>query len=381
MSTEMPKPHGRAVPSQPSHFLPAGPGDLFVVPEAGGSPVEWALLERRPENSDWFMAVPADTVPLAGSGDVEVPPGEPLAPLTLRCAHAVPLRERLLRRGWRTGTLDPRTLAKALETLRAIEAKAYVASPLAEEVDRDPEYLDWIRDVVAPARLNLIVIATPKWNPRKSQGAPRRTLALAASVLIALGFGMAGGLLWQREQVMISEAERLRTEQALAEERERRVQELQAERERHLRELAERLRRIGEESKRDRERIAALERQLEGTDRLEALINVPFAFLAPRDPTRGEDEGRTIPPDADYLFLALAIQDTQSFENLRLEILRRDNSERVWSRDGLTRNKINEVYLALPRQILAPGEYRLRLYGLSGGEAELVEEYDLTIEQ
>jgi hypothetical protein len=380
MSTE-PKAHGRAVPSQPSHFLPAGPGDLFVVPEAGDAPVEWALLERRPENSDWFMAVPADTVSLAGSGDVEVPPGEPLAPLTLRCAHAVPLRERLLRRGWRTGALDPRTLAKALEALRAIEAKTYVASPLAEEVDRDPEYLDWIKDVVAPARLNLIVIATPKWNPRKSQGAPRRTLALAASVLIALGLGMTGGLLWQREQVMISEAERFRTERALAEERERRAQELQAERERHLRALAERLRRIGEERKRDRERIAALERQLEGTGRIEALVNVPFAYLAPRDPTRGEDKGLTVPPDADYLFLVLNTLDVPSFESLRLEILRRDNGERIWSRDGLTKNKINEVYLALPRQLLTPGEYRLRLYGLSDREAKLLREYDLTIER
>lgn len=380
MSTE-PKAHDRAVPSQPSHFLPAGPGDLFVVPEAGDAPVEWALLERRPESSDWFMAVPADTVPLAGSGDVEVPPGEPLAPLTLRCAHAVPLRERLLRRGWRTGALEPRTLAKALETLRAIEAKTYVAPPLAEEVDRDPEYLDWIRDVVAPARLNLIVIATPKWNPRESQGAPRRTLALAASVLIALGLGMAGGLLWQREQVMISEAERFRTEQALAEERERRAQELQAERERHLRELTEREQKIEEERKRDRERIAALERQLEGTGRIEALINVPFAYLSPRDPTRGEDEGLTMPPDADYLFLVLQILGTPSFDNLRLDIVRRDTGARVWSRNGLTRNKINEVPLALPRQLLAPGEYRLRLYGLAGGEAELVGEYDLTIER
>jgi hypothetical protein len=88
----------------------------------------------------------------------------------------------------------------------------------------------------------------------------------------------------------------------------------------------------------------------------------------------------TVPQDADYLFLVLQVLDTRPFDDLRLEIVRRDTGARVWSRDGLTRNKLNEVRLALPRTLLSPGEYRLHLFGAEGGSVEPVAEYDLKLE-
>src|SRR6185436_4516272 len=260
---------------------PPQPGDLFVVPEAGDIPLEWALLERRPDHEGGFLAVPADSVPLVGSGDIEVPLGELAAPLTLRCRFWIFLDKRIPHPDRRTGTLEPGTVARALEARRAIEAGTYVASPLAEEVDQDPEYRDWIEDVLTPARARLLERASQQRTREGSGGVPRRTWALAASVVIALGLGMAGGLLWQRDQLRILEEDRQRAARTLAEERGQRAQELKAERERHRRELAEREQRDDEERRRDREQIASLERRLQETSRVDPLVNVPFAYLAP----------------------------------------------------------------------------------------------------
>ena len=353
---------------------PAGPGDLFVIPEAGDVPLEWALLEHRSDPPDGFVAVPADSIPLVGSGDVEVPPGQPAAPLTLRCRFWVLLDRRLLHPDRRSGILESGTVGRALETRRAIEAGTYVASPLAEEVDQDPEYRDWIEDVLAPARERLLE------RPDEPEGMPRRTWALAASVVIALGLGLAGGLVWQRDQIRALEEDRQRAERALAAERGQREHALSAERERYRRDLAERERKAAEEQSRDRERIAELERRLEEGRRIAALVNVPFAYLAPREPTRGEPTGLAVPPDADYLFLILQAQDTRPFDDLRVEIVRRDTGARVWSGAGLTRNQLTEVRIALPRELLPAGEYRLRLLGSMDGKAETVAEYELKIE-
>jgi hypothetical protein len=51
----------------------------------------------------------------------------------------------------------------------------------------------------------------------------------------------------------------------------------------------------------------------------------------------------------------------------------------VWTGEGLKASRLNEVSLALPRDALSPGDYRLRLYGLKDGKAEPVGEYELRI--
>src|SRR6185295_19446846 len=60
---------------------PAAPGDLFVLPATADLPVEWAILERRPEGRGKLLVVPADTNPLVGTADVEVGEEDPGGPL------------------------------------------------------------------------------------------------------------------------------------------------------------------------------------------------------------------------------------------------------------------------------------------------------------
>lgn len=146
--------------------LPAAPGDLFVLPATADLPVEWAILDRK--DGGKLLAVPADSGPPAGTADVEVPAGASGGPLSLRCRYAVWLDAALFEPHLRSGTLAPETVAEALSRIRQIEAGALEGSPLAEEVDADPEYADWLRDV--PERARELAAAARRSNPRPSPG-------------------------------------------------------------------------------------------------------------------------------------------------------------------------------------------------------------------
>jgi hypothetical protein len=134
--------------------MPPAPGDLFVLAATADLPVEWAILNRR---AGQLLAVPADTRPLAGSADVEVPAELSGGPLSLRCRFGVWLDAALFEPELRSGALTPDIVAEALHHFRRVESADLEASPLAEEVDSDPEYADWIREV--PERAQALVAA------------------------------------------------------------------------------------------------------------------------------------------------------------------------------------------------------------------------------
>src|SRR6185295_7877789 len=134
------------------HGQPAGPGDLFVLPATADLPVEWAVLERRPGGRGKLLVVPADTNPLAGTADVEVRENHPGGPLSLRCRFGVWLDSVSFDPDLRSGVLAPEAVAEALDRHRQVESGSLAPSPLAEEVDADPEYREWIREVPERAR-------------------------------------------------------------------------------------------------------------------------------------------------------------------------------------------------------------------------------------
>jgi len=70
------------------------PGEIFVLSETAELPVEWALLEARPKA---FLAIPADTQPLAGSRDFALGANVLSGPLVLRCGHAAEIAASRLR--------------------------------------------------------------------------------------------------------------------------------------------------------------------------------------------------------------------------------------------------------------------------------------------
>lgn len=173
--------------ARPSSGGPPEPGDLFVLRATGELPVEWALLDRRPQGD--FLAVPADANPLAGSADVEVPATAPGGPLCLRCRFAAWLRPGLFEPRLRSGALAPETVLEALQQVRRLEAGTLEPSPLAEEVDADSEYRDWIREV--PERARALALAARPAGARKPGAWGYRLAATFALLAVGLGIWVA----------------------------------------------------------------------------------------------------------------------------------------------------------------------------------------------
>ncbi len=122
------------------------PGDSYLFPSAPG--VEWLVVERRADER-WRL-VPVDTVPLAGSRDLELGDagGEPLV---ARCALAVRLDAAALGRGSRVRRLAPDIVAAVR---RRLDAGSLSAAPtvLEREVDDDSEYRTWSEGLAAAGR-------------------------------------------------------------------------------------------------------------------------------------------------------------------------------------------------------------------------------------
>ena len=184
---------GLAAELEPRRGLPAGPGDLFVLRATADLPVEWAILERGAGGK--LLAVPADSGLSAGTADVEVPADAPGGPLSLRGRYGVWLDRAVFEPDLRSGALAPETVAEALRRVHQIESGTLAGSPLAEEVDADPEYVDWIRGVAERAR-DLAAAARPsalRPVPTRSWGTAHRLAA--AFALVAVGLASWVGLL------------------------------------------------------------------------------------------------------------------------------------------------------------------------------------------
>jgi hypothetical protein len=358
-----------------------GPGELVLFPETASLPVEWVVLGRDPSRPGRVLVVPADSHPKAGTADLEVPASSPVAPLTLRCGFEVWLDESRLGRATRTGdVVDPEEVAAARRIQEARERGEAVGSLLAEEVDADPDYQDWIEEVLAPSRVALTAPAQAPAVPTQRRALLRaHPLGLAASILLTTTLGLAGGVLWQGRRIAVMAQEKARRAGELQRERERFTSELQRAEDLHRRELSETGRAAEEHRKQDQERIAALERRLGDLVRPEALLNVPLQVLSSGDPVRGDIDELILPAKTRLFFLLLSISDPRSFPSYRLEVVDGDSGQVVWKAEGLKSSSDNEVSLVVRRGDFAPGEYRFRLFGLKGGNAELVEEYQLRV--
>ena len=359
------------------------PGDLVLFPETRGFPVEWAVLGPVPGRPELVLVVPADTHLKVGTADVEVPEDSPLAPLVLRCAFGVQLGEARLATAHRTGdALAPEDVSAVRRVWEARERGESVGSLLTQEVDADPDYQDWIEDVLLPARAALT--AAPAVAPvvplRRRPAIFGNSLALAASVLLLVSVALAGGLFWQDERLESFAAQREQAREELRRERERLTGELRRAEDTHRRELTETERKAEEIRQRDQERISELERRLEETRRPDSLLNVPFVGLSPRDPVRGEEiQEIPLPEKAGFFFFLLSVADMPPFPSYRLEVASKETGKVVWRGEGLKTGEHPEVSLVLPRDALSPGDYLFRLYGLKEGKAERVGEYELRV--
>lgn len=109
-------------------------------------------------------------------------------------------------------------------------------------------------------------------------------------------------------------------------------------------------------------------------------LNAPILDLYPAGSTRGEGAAvQTVPPDARLFTVVLSPAGRPAFEEYELEIV--DAEGREIRRDGgLKPNSYGSFSATLSRDLLGPGDFRVRLVGIdSGGGRQTVEEYALRI--
>ncbi len=133
---------------------PLEPGDLFVLRAAAAFDVEWAAIARHPAHPQRLLVVPADGCSLVGSTDVEVSESAPCGPLVLRCRFGRWLGAAAFDPPTRVGVLDPGDVARARFKWSEIE-KGDDLAPAGRGADEDPDYQDWVADVLVPACLAL----------------------------------------------------------------------------------------------------------------------------------------------------------------------------------------------------------------------------------
>jgi len=348
---------------------PAEVGDLFVLEATSDFPVEWALLDRRGAEGP-FLAVPGDSHPFLGSRDLEV--GTSTGLLTLRCQAGLWLEPAAFEPGLRVGTLEPGDLERARLKVREVAQRGFTPDPFLEETDLSPEYEEWMRDVVQPARAAAGSLgAAETFKPAvQPPGRPllSRWLA-AAAIFILVGSGLAVWVLRQNRQIERLAARASSSEAALSAERGRR--------EEAERTAAQALKEREEQAGELQARLSALESRVEASP--QPLLNPPVAILQPAEVLRGTAaKSYKISAAAPVLTVVLKFRETEIYPAYRLTLTREGNAEPIWSTDGLERSA-EGVQLALPRRYVPPGRYRLSLSGLRSGRAQPVADYELAI--
>ena len=109
-------------------------------------------------------------------------------------------------------------------------------------------------------------------------------------------------------------------------------------------------------------------------------LNAPILDLYPAGSTRGEGQAiQTVPPDVRLFTVVLNPAGRPAFTEYELEIL---DAGGVVRRDGgLKPNPYGSFSATLSRDLLGPGDFRVRLVGINpSGGRQTVEEYALRIE-
>ena len=98
--------------------------------------------------------------------------------------------------------------------------------------------------------------------------------------------------------------------------------------------------------------------------------NVQIAELEPvtGDGFRASAAPVELPEGSEALVLVLALPGTDGFSGYAAEVLDQDGTRR-WSGDGLVPSSLGTIQVSFPREVFAPGIYRIDLFGLdeSGG--------------
>jgi hypothetical protein len=348
------------------------PGDLFLLPETVAFPVEWLLVERERQGN--CRVVAADATPILGCADVSLPPEATMGPLSVRCAVEAAIEVESLRRGERTGTLAAEDLDRVRRKRAELAAGAVADPRLGSPGEPDPEYEDWLDEVLLPA---CVALSAFREEPVPERRWLRRGMVVAAVLPLLLALSGVSALAWRYEQgerQAKNEIRRLEAERRKAQAAELREEtELQ----RVIAEHRQQLQALRAAEAKHLEELRARTAPLPVAPRrppLQLLVNLAYATLYPGE-TRGAVKEIALPAGTTYLFALLSVGEEPPYPEYRLEV----SGQGAWSVPGLHLLPSQEVSVALPREQLTNGLYNLRLYGVRGGESRSVGEYEMRV--
>lgn len=201
-----------------------------------------------------------------------------------------------------------------------------------------------------------------------------------AAMLLIVSVAFSFWLIFLRREDRLARA---RLEQEIAE-RDQRVASASDSLEETRRQLEETIR-LYEQEKASRpsgqSEIAELRRAVEELSRPQ--LNIPIVNLEPQASLRGQTSEKSalieVPSTANVFTLVLNIAGQQNHPAYALEIV--DQSGKlIWQGRGLRKSPYNTFTVALARRLLPAGGYRIRVYGLSASQKQLVEDYSMRIE-
>jgi hypothetical protein len=344
------------------------PGDLYVLAESADFGVEWLLVER--ERRGRCRIVAADTNPLLGLTDVGLPSENPGGPLSIRCAVGLSIDVEILRRGQRTGALTAEDLDRVRQRCREQDAGVLADSRLGAGGEPDPDYEDWLDEVLLPARAALAPAVQKENTEERRRGWNGAVAAVAICLLLALsGVSVLAWRYHQAERQARQEIHRLLEER----------QKAGAERQRLL--LANRQELMALRAAEDR-RLAELRAKTQPAPAaakppLQLLANLAYMTFYPGE-ARGTVRDLPFPASATYLLAVFYVGQQPAFPEYRLEV-KSGAGASAWSVPGLKALPSQEVSVALPRTQLPNGVYHLHLFGISGGKQKSVGEYEVRI--
>lgn len=336
------------------------PGDLYVLEETAGFSVEWLVVERTPGRC---RLVAVDTNPILGSSDVPVPAEVEGGPLSVRCAVSLEVGLETLKRGERTGTVDPEILEPVRRRLEEVAAGSLDARSGASG-EPDPDLDDWFDEALAPARAALLPPVQEAPGPRRRFV---RLAAGAAFLLLLVALAGVSALAWRSQQ---RERQALREVARLAEER----QALEAEHQRQLAALRE------AQVRAQPQRPPAPAPPPPAPEPLRPLVNLAYASFYPGE-TRGTEQEIVIPGGSTHLFLLFYVGNQESCREYRLEVARLKAPAVSFTVQELRPLASQEVSVAIPRTQLPDGSYRFRLSGLCGGERRELGAYEARLKE
>lgn len=318
------------------------PGDTFVLPETADYPLEWAIVERDPEDVRRLFVVPVDAYPQIGSHDVGLRLDEPGKTANLRCDVGAWLEASRFDMKLHTGALPPDGLAVVRDKREAMASGKLSASLLEEQVDGDPEYQGW-----KTGTLRLAAAALEKDVPFRKRRVRPQVYAVAASIALLIGAS------WLHRQTQRFQDE-LNAKDATVREMEQRLEASGREGDELRQEVAS----LSEASDVNARRIEQLRRQLEVAPENGDL---PVTFLKGARIRSGERRV-SIPEGRERIALVVEVVEATPYARYRLRIVDHETDEVAWTSPELPRRG-SVVSLSLPSAAFVGGYYDLFLYG------------------